>query len=171
MNDENLNLIELVNNYLKNKKESATFEEIWNGISKDIANSSSSKDEIIAELYADLVLDNRFALTSEGMWGVREYLKFEDIKKQYDYVDQFENTEEFEDIDIENINDDYDEIDMEELNLEDIDDEEYVPVDEEEENEFNAEGFTDDEESVAEIMGITEEIDWDALEQEMKDNN
>jgi DNA-directed RNA polymerase subunit delta len=53
---------------------------------------------VIAELYTELVLDNRFALTANGTWGLRDYLKLEDVKKQYDYVDKFETTEEFDEM-------------------------------------------------------------------------
>ncbi|QBQ08193.1 DNA directed RNA polymerase subunit delta [Spiroplasma gladiatoris] len=92
--------IELAYDYLLSNKGDASFEDIWNNISKDIPTSKRSKNEIIAELYSDLVLDNRFALTAEGKWGLRDYLKFEDVKKQYDYVDKFETTEEFDDLDL-----------------------------------------------------------------------
>lgn len=89
---------ELAYNYLKGLKQDASFEDIWNSIAHNINRADDNKDEIIAELYTDLVLDNRFALTSNGTWGLRDYLKFEDVKKQYDYVDKFETTEEFEDM-------------------------------------------------------------------------
>ncbi|AHI53377.1 DNA-directed RNA polymerase subunit delta [Spiroplasma culicicola] len=95
----NIPTIDLAFEYLQKNKGDASFEDIWNSISKDIVGSNEDKNEIIAELYSDLVLDNRFALTSDGKWGLRDYLKFDDIKKQYDYVDKFETTEEFEDID------------------------------------------------------------------------
>lgn len=91
--------IELAYEYLKDVKDNASFEDIWNAISKDIHGDNDNKNEIIAELYSDLVLDNRFALTAEGRWGLRDFLKFDDVKKQYDYIDKFETTEEFEDID------------------------------------------------------------------------
>ncbi|WP_338969715.1 DNA-directed RNA polymerase subunit delta [Spiroplasma endosymbiont of Labia minor] len=90
--------LELAYTYLSGLQDSATFEDIWNNISRNIEGENSHKNEIIAELYSDLVLDNRFALTFEGKWGLRSFLKFEDVKKQYDYVDKFETTEEFEDI-------------------------------------------------------------------------
>lgn len=101
MND-NVELLELVYSYLKKKKSSDTFENIWNDIASksDVTVHGSSKENVIAELYTDLVLDNRFVLTSEGMWGLREFLKYDEIKKQYDYTDQFETTKEFEDIDL-----------------------------------------------------------------------
>ncbi|QEH62386.1 DNA directed RNA polymerase subunit delta [Spiroplasma chinense] len=96
---ENKPTIEMAFDFLHNSKGDASFEDIWNAISKEIAGSNEDKNFIIAELYSDLVLDNRFALTADGKWGLRDYLKFDDVKKQYDYVDKFETTEEFEDID------------------------------------------------------------------------
>ncbi|WP_339020846.1 DNA-directed RNA polymerase subunit delta [Spiroplasma endosymbiont of Atherix ibis] len=98
-----LSPINLTYDYLNECKDSASFEDIWNTISKDISGDNDSKNEIIAELYSDLVLDNRFALTSDGKWGLREYLKFDDVKKQYEYVDKFETTEEFGDLEPESI--------------------------------------------------------------------
>lgn len=95
----NLTPIEITFNLLKEKQGDASFEEIWNTISKEINGENVNKNQIIAELYTDLVLDNRFALTADGKWGLRDYLKFEDVKKQYDYIDKFETTEEFDDID------------------------------------------------------------------------
>ncbi|WP_339030028.1 MULTISPECIES: DNA-directed RNA polymerase subunit delta [unclassified Spiroplasma] len=98
-----LSPINLAYDYLSQCKDDASFEDIWNTISKEIHGDNDSKNEIIAELYSDLVLDNRFALTSDGKWGLREYLKFDDVKKQYEYVDKFETTEEFEDFDTDSI--------------------------------------------------------------------
>ena len=92
-------IIEMAYIFLRQNKGDASFEDIWNTISKEIHEDNDKKNIIIAELYSDLVLDNRFALTSEGKWGLRDYLKFEDIKKQYSYVDKFETTEEFDDLD------------------------------------------------------------------------
>ncbi|AKU80297.1 DNA directed RNA polymerase subunit delta [Spiroplasma turonicum] len=91
--------IELAYSYLSSVKNNMSFEDIWNSISREIEASNERKNEIIAELYSDLVLDNRFALTADGKWGLRDYLKFEDVKKQYEYVDKFETTEEFDDLD------------------------------------------------------------------------
>jgi len=90
--------IDLAYNFLKSRKSDSSFEEIWNAISQSINGSNDNKEDIIAELYTELVLDNRFALTSNGTWGLRDYLKIDDIKKQYDYVDKFETTEEFDDM-------------------------------------------------------------------------
>jgi DNA-directed RNA polymerase subunit delta len=90
--------IELAFTFLRSAKKDSSFEDIWNAISQDINGDSLDKDDVIAELYTELVLDNRFALTANGTWGLRDYLKLEDVKKQYDYVDKFETTEEFDEM-------------------------------------------------------------------------
>ncbi|AHI57634.1 hypothetical protein P344_01345 [Spiroplasma mirum ATCC 29335] len=168
MND-NVELLELVYEYLKKIKHSDTFENIWNAIAvNDISVQGHSKEDVIAELYTDLVLDNRFVLTSEGMWGLRELLKYDEIKKQYDYTDQFETTEEFEDIDLDEEEDEGDLSDQ--LDFDD-DDEDLTEIDLDDdlaETEFLVD---DDDQTVAAKLGITEEIDWQALEKEMEENN
>ncbi|AGM25779.1 DNA directed RNA polymerase subunit delta [Spiroplasma syrphidicola EA-1] len=177
MND-NIELLDLVYDYLKNSQQSDTFENIWNEIASksDITVHGNSKEDIIAELYTDLVLDNRFVLTSEGMWALRELIKYDDIKKQYDYTDQFETTEEFEDIDLdEEYEDEEDLIDSLEFD-EDVEDdnddetEDFVEIDVDDLGETDY-SVDDDDETVAAKLGITEEIDWKALEKEMEENN
>ncbi|MFU0251799.1 DNA-directed RNA polymerase subunit delta [Spiroplasma sp. Moj] len=178
----NIKLLELVYSYLKKKKNSDTFENIWNDIaSKSVVTvQGASKEDVIAELYTDLVLDNRFVLTSEGMWGLREFLKYDEIKKQYDYTDQFETTEEFEDIDLDE--EDEEENDEEESLIDTLDFDDTLDDDDNEEDDFveievdddlieNDYSIDDDDETVAAKLGITEEIDWKALEKEMEENN
>lgn len=90
--------IDLAYQYLKSLKADASFEEIWNKICQELKLDYDLSSDIVADLYSELVLDNRFALTSKGTWGLRDYLKFEDVKKQYDYVDKFETTEDFDEL-------------------------------------------------------------------------
>ncbi|WP_342256681.1 DNA-directed RNA polymerase subunit delta [Spiroplasma endosymbiont of Poecilobothrus nobilitatus] len=178
MND-NVELLELVYSYLKKKKSSDTFENIWNDIASksDVTVHGVSKEDVIAELYTDLVLDNRFVLTSEGMWGLREFLKYDEIKKQYDYTDQFETTEEFEDIDLDEEKNDEEESLIDTLDfddtLDDNDNEEddFVEIEVDDDLIENDYSIGDDDETVAAKLGITEEIDWKALEKEMEENN
>ncbi len=177
MND-NVELLELVYSYLKKKKSSDTFENIWNDIASksDVTVQGASKEDVIAELYTDLVLDNRFVLTSEGMWGLRELLKYDEIKKQYDYTDQFETTEEFEDIDLDEEDEEESLIDT--LNFDDtLDDDndredDFVEIEIDDdliENDYSI--YDDYETAAAKLGGITEEIDWKALKKEMEENN
>ncbi|WP_338955287.1 DNA-directed RNA polymerase subunit delta [Spiroplasma endosymbiont of Polydrusus cervinus] len=176
MNDS-VELLELVYSYLKKKKRSDTFENIWNDIASksDVTVHGASKEDVIAELYTDLVLDNRFVLTSEGMWGLREFLKYDEIKKQYDYTDQFETTEEFEDIDL-NEEDKEEESLIDALYFDDTvdekDEEEDDFVEIEVEDDLIANDYSiNDDETAAVKLGITEEIDWKYLEEEMEENN
>ncbi|WP_348736263.1 DNA-directed RNA polymerase subunit delta [Spiroplasma endosymbiont of Ammophila pubescens] len=180
MND-NVELLELVYSYLKKKKNSDTFENIWNDIASksDVTVQGASKEDVIAELYTDLVLDNRFVLTSEGMWGLREFLKYDEIKKQYDYTDQFETTEEFEDIDLdeedEEENDEeeslIDTLDFDDTLDDDNEEDDFVEIEVDDDLIENDYSIDDDDETVAAKLGITEEIDWKALEKEMEENN
>ncbi|KAF0851073.1 MAG: DNA-directed RNA polymerase subunit delta [Spiroplasma poulsonii] len=179
MNDS-VELLELVYLCLKKKGGSDTFENIWNEIASQSAVivHGTSKEDVIAELYTDLVLDNRFVLTSEGMWGLREFLKYDDIKKQYDYTDQFETTEEFEDIDLDEEEEDEEEeslidtLDFDDtLDEDDNEEDDFVKIEVEDDELTNDYSVDDDDETVAAKLGITEEIDWKALEKEMEENN
>lgn len=102
--NNSIELLEFVYLYLKNKKNSFSFENIWNNIilKSNIIIYGTSKENVIAELYTDLVLDNRFVLTIKGEWGLREFLKYDEIKKQYDYIDQFKTIENFKNINLYN---------------------------------------------------------------------
>ncbi|WP_374695979.1 DNA-directed RNA polymerase subunit delta [Spiroplasma endosymbiont of Polydrusus formosus] len=177
--NNSIELLKLVSLYLKKKKRSDTFENIWNDIASKsyVTVHGSSKEDVIAELYTDLVLDNRFVLTSKGMWGLREFLKYDEIKKQYDYTDKFETTEEFEDIDLNK--EDEEESDNEEslidaiyfddiLDEEDNEEDDFVEIEVENDLIANDCLIYDDDETVASKLDITEEINWKDLEEEME---
>ncbi|WP_051418457.1 DNA-directed RNA polymerase subunit delta [Mesoplasma seiffertii] len=83
-----LSNIDIAYEFLKQKNDASKFDEIWNSVAEVIGAAGKNKNSVIAELYSDLVLDNRFSLTPEGTWALRENVKFEDIKKQYAYVDE-----------------------------------------------------------------------------------
>lgn len=83
-----LSNIDIAYEFLKQKNDASKFDEIWNSVAEVIGAAGNNKNSVIAELYSDLVLDNRFSLTPEGTWALRENVKFEDIKKQYAYVDE-----------------------------------------------------------------------------------
>ncbi|QHX36216.1 DNA directed RNA polymerase subunit delta [Spiroplasma sp. TIUS-1] len=124
----NHSIIEQVFNLLdKSKEETVSFEKIWTEISKDMKLSKSDKNDLLADLYSDLVLDNRFALTADGNWALRKNLKLDEIKKQYDYLDNFETTEFFDEAEMAEETMDF-EVDANETELdvktEDLEDEE-----------------------------------------------
>lgn len=124
----NHSIIEQVFNLLdKSKEETVSFEKIWTEISKDMKLNKSEKNDLLADIYSDLVLDNRFALTADGNWALRKNLKLDEIKKQYDYLDNFETTEFFDEADMAEETSEFDsDVDADELDnkTEDIEDEE-----------------------------------------------
>ena len=116
--------IELVHQYLHNVKKPASLNEIWDAISSQIVSQKKDKISVMADLYGDLVLDNRFALTSDNLWALSGSPKVEDVKKQYAaFIDENERrtkgTTEAEDFSDETqtliADEDFEEEDFEEL--------------------------------------------------------
>jgi len=94
-----LSNIDAAYEYLKTKKDSAEFNEIWNAIAGHINADNEQKPKLLANLYSELVLDNRFSLTSDGKWALRSNMNYEDVKKHYDYVTVFDLDQDFDDLD------------------------------------------------------------------------
>ncbi|WP_342268935.1 DNA-directed RNA polymerase subunit delta [Spiroplasma endosymbiont of Aspidapion aeneum] len=89
-------LIDKIYEILKKTKREISFNEIWKKLKKENFINFKKEEETKAEAYTELVLDNRFALTVDGKWCLRDFLKYEDIKKQYSNIDKFMTTEEFD---------------------------------------------------------------------------
>lgn len=83
-----LSNIDLAYEYLKHKNDSAQFKEIWTYIETKSTQDHADKTALMASLYSGLVCDNRFSLTPEGSWALKNNLKFENVKKQYDNPNQ-----------------------------------------------------------------------------------
>ncbi|AJM72191.1 DNA-directed RNA polymerase subunit delta [Mycoplasma yeatsii] len=120
--------LNLVYDYLLANKKPTTLLNIWNEISKDVVSQKKDEMSVIADLYGDMVLDNRFALTSEGLWALSADPEVEDIKKQYAAkLEEVEKKPKSE-------------------NDEDLDDSETIIDDEDLEEEYYDEEYEDDEE-------------------------
>ncbi|ADK69402.1 DNA-directed RNA polymerase subunit delta [Mycoplasma mycoides subsp. mycoides] len=76
--------LDLVYSYLQSTKTPSSLNEIWKSISKDIISQKKDEISVIAGLYGDMVLDNRFALTTDNLWALSSNSSVENIKKQYD---------------------------------------------------------------------------------------
>ncbi|WP_342252725.1 DNA-directed RNA polymerase subunit delta [Spiroplasma endosymbiont of Amphibalanus improvisus] len=166
--DGNIDYLDLIYNFLKKTGKAQSFEEIWNLALKEPAEKAQDgdKDDIIGDLYPQLVLDNRFILTDEGFWGLREFTKFEKIKKQYENVDLFESTEDFTKIN------NFKNSDISEDLTEKTSP--FNSIDEDRSKEMTSEdidSYEDSKESLADQLGITEEIDWNEVEKSIKENN
>ncbi|ATZ16111.1 DNA-directed RNA polymerase subunit delta [Entomoplasma freundtii] len=81
-----LSNIDIAYEYLKEKKDRADFKELWEIVIQKIGRSLPNENALMAGLYSSLVCDNRFSLTPDGAWALRNNSKFEDIKKQYKNV-------------------------------------------------------------------------------------
>lgn len=74
--------INLAYEFLKKAKKGVPLMTVWNGIKKDITNNKADDSETIADLYGEMVLDNRFALSKTGEWSVADGKKVENIKTE-----------------------------------------------------------------------------------------
>ncbi|WP_434341819.1 DNA-directed RNA polymerase subunit delta [Mycoplasma putrefaciens] len=88
-NKTNLNL---VYDYLHEVKKPTSLNQIWQAISGDVISQKKDEISVIADLYGDMVLDNRFALTSDSLWALSIDPEVEDIKRQFanNFVDESE---------------------------------------------------------------------------------
>ncbi|ATZ21175.1 DNA-directed RNA polymerase subunit delta [Mesoplasma coleopterae] len=81
---ESLSNIDLVYQVLKKRKNPMKLMAIWDAIKDKAINHKNDENEAIADLYSDLVLDVRFALSTKGEWALSDDSKIEDVKKKFD---------------------------------------------------------------------------------------
>lgn len=119
-----LSNVEIAYQFLQDHPEGVEFNAIWNQIVPNIHADNEDKSRLIADLYADMVLDNRFGLTSDGKWALKSSLSLDDVKRKYDFVDSFDYDADFDDIDDEELSGEHgnDPLGDEETNIEDDDD-------------------------------------------------
>ncbi|AVN59963.1 DNA-directed RNA polymerase subunit delta [Mesoplasma florum] len=81
---ESLSNIDLAYELLRKRKSPMKLMTIWESIKDKAINHKNDENEAIADLYSDLVLDVRFALSTKGEWALSDDSKIEDIKKKFD---------------------------------------------------------------------------------------
>ncbi|WFQ92358.1 DNA-directed RNA polymerase subunit delta [Mycoplasma feriruminatoris] len=92
--------LDLVYSYLQSTKTPSSLNEIWKSISKDIISQKKDEISVIADLYGDMVLDNRFALTTDNLWALSSNSSVENIKKQYDdFINSSDHKHKYDDSD------------------------------------------------------------------------
>ncbi len=94
--EKNHNIIETVYDHLKKSHKCISFEDICKSVLPLKSISKAEQNQLIGDLYADMVLDDRFVLTKKGDWTLRDHLKYADLQKQYKYDDNFVSTENLE---------------------------------------------------------------------------
>jgi len=127
-----LSNIDAAYEYLKEKKKSAALNDIWTAIAKNNLELNENKGKLLATLYSDLVLDNRFSLTADGKWALSSNMKYDDVKKHYDYVASVDLDQDLDHLEEEKteknsfdeVNDDNNDLDDETDKFTDIDEDE-----------------------------------------------
>ena len=94
------NNIDLVYKFLKAKKQAQTFTAIYKHLIQVLKKDNPSllepeETKIIARLYSDICLDNRFFLTEKGLWWLCDYASESIVQKDQIQKDSFVTTEEF----------------------------------------------------------------------------
>lgn len=125
----NKSLVDLAYEFLIKRKH-AGFKEIYDyvKISKETPIEAEAKEMV--NLYTDMVLDNRFLLIQDNEWGLRQDYKYDEIKKQLEFLfainddidpKKLEVTEIIDEVDDtfeESIDDEEDEVDWDEIEKE-----------------------------------------------------
>jgi DNA-directed RNA polymerase subunit delta len=81
----NKSLVDLAYEFLIKRKH-AGFKEIYDyvKIAKETPIEAEAKEMV--NLYTDMVLDNRFLLIQDNEWGLRQDYKYDEIKKQLEFL-------------------------------------------------------------------------------------
>ncbi|WP_342189691.1 DNA-directed RNA polymerase subunit delta [Spiroplasma endosymbiont of Dilophus febrilis] len=125
----NKSLVDLAYEFLIKRKH-AGFKEIYDyvKIAKETPIEAEAKEMV--NLYTDMVLDNRFLLIQDNEWGLRQDYKYDEIKKQLEFLfainddidpKKLEVTEIIDEVDDtfeESIDDEEDEVDWDEIEKE-----------------------------------------------------
>ncbi|MBT2661480.1 DNA-directed RNA polymerase subunit delta [Bacillus sp. ISL-45] len=170
---QEMSLIEVAFEILKEKKQAITFQELMTEIKSILKLDEADINEKMVQFYTDINIDGRFMSQGEGRWGLRVWYPVDQIeednvttvkpkkKKSKKAVDE-------DDLDL----DEFDEIDEEDLDFDDIDefdeDDDDDALDEDDDEEEFDEDLedTDDFEDDDELLKDEEEDEELALEDE-----
>ncbi|MBT2640714.1 DNA-directed RNA polymerase subunit delta [Bacillus sp. ISL-41] len=172
---QEMSLIEVAYEILKEKKQAITFQELMTEIKSILKLDEADVSEKMVQFYTDINIDGRFMSQGEGRWGLRVWYPVDQIeednvttvkpkkKKSKKAVDE-------DDLDL----DEFDEIDEEDLDFDEFDeddDDDALDEDDDEEEEFDedledTDDFDDDEELIEdeeedEELELEEEDDED----------
>lgn len=170
---QELSLIELAYEYLKNSKQPIAFNDLLNEIATAAGISAEEIRTRLAQFYTDMNIDGRFLALGENRWGLRVWYPVDTVEEEVvtsakpkkkkakkvveEEVDEFEEIEEEEYDDL----DDFDEDDDEDV-LED--EEDFDDIDEIDE-------FEDDEDDVIEEDGDLDLGEEEDLEEDLDEDD
>lgn len=121
---QEMSLIEIAFELLKEKKQAVTFKELMDEITELRGLTEDEVRARIAQFYTDLNIDGRFMTIGENRWGLRVWYPVDQTEEEHVTAVKPKKkkakkvVDEDEDLDIE----EYDELEEEELDYDDVDD-------------------------------------------------
>ncbi|MCM3764060.1 DNA-directed RNA polymerase subunit delta [Neobacillus niacini] len=178
---QQLSLIEMAYEYMKNSKQPISFSELVSEITAAAGLSEKEMRARLAQFYTDLNVDGRFLSLGENRWGLRVWYpvdtqeeevvtavkpKKKKLKKvvDEDEIEDFDEIEEEEFDDIDDFDDEDDLLDDEEEVFDEID--EVDEFEDEEVLEDDEEFELDEEEELDEELEVEEELELEEDEDE-----
>ncbi len=91
-------MVDIAYDLMQRKKKEIDFPKLWTEVSQIKGLSQDQADELIADFYSDMSLDDRFVILKDNKWGLRSRYKFEDVVIDTDaiMVDDDDEEEEIE---------------------------------------------------------------------------
>ncbi len=96
-------MVDIAYDLLCKKKKEAVFLKLWEEVSQIRGLSQSQADDLIAQFYTDISMDDRFVHLSDNKWDLRSRHKFEDVVIDTDSILVDDDDEEEDEIEVEDI--------------------------------------------------------------------
>ncbi len=91
-------MVDIAYDFLSKTKKEVVFVKLWEEVSKQKGLTPAQADDLIAQFYTDMSLDDRFVHLKDNQWDLRSRYRFEDVVIDTDaiLVDDDEEEEEVE---------------------------------------------------------------------------
>lgn len=169
-NLQEMSLIEIAYEILKNKKEPAAFNEIMNEVKKLVELTDEQVRAKISQFYTDMNIDGRFIGLGDNRWGLRTWYPVDQYEEEVVTVIKPKKKKAKKAVEDDLELEDYDELDEEEIDYDDIED--YDDDDDEEEDDLlddDLDEFEEEEEDLIDDLDEEDDEDED-LEIEEEDD-
>lgn len=94
-------MVDIAFDLMQKKKKEIAFPKLWDEVTQIKGLSQSQADDLIADFYSDMSLDDRFVILKDNKWDLRCRHKFEDVVIDTDAImvdDDEEEVEEDEEV-------------------------------------------------------------------------
>ncbi len=72
-------MVDIAFDLMQKKKKEIEFPRLWEEVTQIKGLSQSQADDLIADFYSDMSLDDRFVILKDNKWDLRSRHKFEDV--------------------------------------------------------------------------------------------